>query len=54
MRLSSFLFFIVLFLGGNGVTTSFAQEEADSTEVSKAAKNAKTDELYFEALKARN
>jgi tetratricopeptide (TPR) repeat protein len=47
------IFYTLLFLCFGFITPAFAQEEVDTLEFSKAAKNAKADELYFDALKAR-
>lgn len=53
MHLRIVKIFFVVALMGIAVPCSFAQGGDDSVELSKAGKNAKADEIYFEALKAK-
>jgi len=51
MRLCFFLYFFIFFCLG-AISRSFAQESADTAEL-PGVKNAKTDEVYFDAEKAK-
>jgi tetratricopeptide (TPR) repeat protein len=52
MRLSLFVYLLILVCGGTGVSNAYGQL-ADTVEVSQAGKIAKSDELYFSAIQAK-